>query len=96
MKISVDNVDLFALSETQKKVIKNDIHEDEFDEDMKRRLKYILMHKYEKCLERLKLEWIPKLKEANIPSIPLDDDLFAQLVFSQSDYKGKKQREIKK
>ena len=45
MKIKVDNVDLFELTETQKKVIKNEIHADIFDEDMKRRLNWVLMHK---------------------------------------------------
>ena len=57
MKISVDDQECFCLNETQKKVIKNDISEDVFDEDMKRRLQYILMHKYERCFERLKQEW---------------------------------------
>lgn len=94
MKISVDNVELFSLSETQKKVIKNDIHEDIFEEDMKRRLNYILTHKYERCLERLKNEWLPKLK-GRVPSIPMDDDALAELIFSQPDYKSKSQRESK-
>ena len=93
MKISVDNQELFTLSETQKKVIKNDIHEDEFDADMKRRLEYILMHKYERCFERLKKEWEPKLKAKGVTMIPTDNDAFAQLVFSQQEYKGRKQRE---
>lgn len=94
MKISVNNQELFTLSEVQKKVIKNDIHEDEFDADMKRRLQYILMHKYDQCFERLKREWEPKLAQ-RMPLIPTDKDEFAQLVFSQSDYKGKKAREAK-
>lgn len=95
MKISVDDIELFRLSETQKKVIKNDINEDVFDEDMKRRLQYILTHKYERCLERLKQEWIPRLKSSGVSSIPLNDDEFAELVFSRPEYKGKKDREIK-
>jgi len=93
MKISVDDKELFELSETQKKVIKNDIHEDIFDEDMKRRLYYILMHKYEKCFLRLKEEWIPKLKE-RVASIPTNDDALAGLIFSQTDYQSRKAREI--
>ena len=57
MKISVNDKELFTLTETQKSVIKNDIHADEFDADMARRLEYILTHKYERCFERLKKEW---------------------------------------
>lgn len=95
MKISVDDVELFTLTETQKSVIKNDIHADEFDADMERRVQYILMHKYERSFDRLKKEWEPKLAEParNISSIPLDKDAFAQLVFSQPDYWDRKARE---
>lgn len=92
MKISVDDQELFRLSETQKKVIKNDISDDVFDEDMKRRLKYILMSKYEECFKRLKNEWEPRLKSKGVASIPLDEDAFAELIFSQPEYQSKHQR----
>jgi len=95
MKISVDDQELFRLSETQKKVIKNDIHEDIFDEDMKRRLQYILTHKYERCFERLKKEWEPKLRANGVSMIPTDPDALAVLIFSQPNYKNRSQREPK-
>lgn len=93
MKISVDDKELFTLNETQKKVICNDIHDSIFDEDMKRRLNWVLMHKYERCFERLKREWEPKLKAAGVQSIPLDNDKFAELVFAQPEYKNRADRE---
>lgn len=92
MKISVNDQELFSLSETQKKVIKNDIHEDVFDDDMKRRLKYIITHKYERCMERLKNEWMPKIKD-RVTSIPTNDDALAEIIFSQPDYKNRSERE---
>jgi hypothetical protein len=92
MKVSVDNQELFTLSNVQKKVIKNDIHEDEFDSDMKRRLEYILTHKYERCYERLVKEWMPKLQQ-RYQSIPTNSDQVAELIFTQADYKSRKQRE---
>jgi hypothetical protein len=94
MKISVDNKDLFTLSETQKKVIKNDIHDDIFDEDMKRRLHWVLTHKYEQCFERLKKEWEPKLVANGVQSVPTNPDAFAELVFAQPNYKSRKQKEL--
>jgi hypothetical protein len=98
MKISVDGKDLFDLSPIQCKVICNDIHEDIFDEDMKRRLQYILMHKYEECFKRLKAEWCDgsksKLAQNGVESIPTDPDKLAELIFSQPNYKGRKQREL--
>jgi len=96
MKIKVDNDILFELTETQKNVIKNDIPSEEFDEDIKRRLQWVVMHKYAKCLTRLKTEWLPKLKELGVQSIPLDDDAFAELVFSRSEYKDRSAKEKEK
>lgn len=93
MKIKVDDKDIIEISEIQKKIICNDIDEEIFEDDMKRRIKHSLMHKYERCLERLKNQWIPKLKERGVSSIPLDDEELAQLIFSQEDYKGRKDRE---
>lgn len=94
MKISVNDVEIFSLSETQKKVIKNDIPEEIFEEDMKRRLQWVLKdEKYKKCFERLKEEWEPKLRANGVAMIPTDPDAFAELVFSQSNYKNRSQRE---
>lgn len=92
MKISVNDQELYTLSDTQKKVIANDIHEDEFEQDMRRRLHWVLNHKYERCLQRLKSEWMPKMK-GRAESVPTDDAAFAEMVFSQPDYKSRKARE---
>lgn len=94
MKISVDDQEIFTLTEVQKKVIKNDIPEDVFENDMKRRLNWVLQHKYERCFERLKKEWEPKLKSNGVQLIPVNNDQFASLVFSQLDYKNRSQREV--
>jgi len=93
MKISVDGVELFTLSETQKKVIQHDIHADIFDEDMKRRLQYIVMHKFERCFERLKKEWEGKLADSGIEFIPTSKEAFAEMVFALPEYKNRAQRD---
>jgi hypothetical protein len=93
MKISVDDTELYTLTTTQKNVIKNDINADVFDDDMKRRLKYILTHKYEQCFRRLKAEWEPKLIALGHETIPTDPDAFAQLVFAEPTYKDRKTRD---
>lgn len=92
MKISVDDKELFTLSDTQKKVIMYDIPEEMFDDDMKRRLQYILIHKYEECFKRLKNEWEPRLKDLGIDMVPTNPDKFSELVFSQKEYKSRSQR----
>ena len=92
MKVNVDGKEILDISETKKKVICNEISMDILQEDLERRVCYILLHKYERCFERLKKEWDPKLKAAGVESIPLDEDAYAELVFSQPDYKDKKDR----
>lgn len=93
MKISVNDKELFTLSDVQQQVIKNDIHEDTFEDDMKRRLQWVLMHKYEECFKRLKKEWDVKLAANGVDMIPTNEDAYAQLVFAQSNYKNRSTRE---
>jgi hypothetical protein len=93
MKISVNNQDLFELNDIQKQVIMNQISDDIFEEDMKRRLQWVLMHKYEECFKELKSEWDQKLPQLGITSVPTNPDEYAQLIFSQKEYKNRKQRD---
>ncbi len=60
---------------------------------MKRRLNWVLMHKYENCFESLKKEWDEKLKMNGIQMIPTDANAYAELVFSQPNYKNRSQRD---
>ena len=92
MKIEVDGIELLTLTETQKKVIQNEIPADKFEDDMKRRLNWVLTHKYEQCFKRLKAEWEPKLAASGVKMIPTDPDAFAELVFAHKDYKSRSQR----
>jgi hypothetical protein len=92
VKISVDDVELYTLSTTKKDVIKNDIASEIFEDDMKRRVEWVLMHKYNESFRRLKAEWDPKLEAAEVDPIPTDPDLYATTVFAQPDYKDKSTR----
>lgn len=93
MKISVDNQEIYTLSETQKKVIKDYVHGDIFESDMRRRLHWVLNHLYQESFKKLKSQWEPKLKERGITMVPTDDEAFAELIFSQPDYKDRSSRE---
>ena len=92
MKISVNDQKLFELNEVQKKVICNDIPDEIFEADMKRRLSYALTHKYEQCFKRLKAEWEPKLLKV-LDAVPTDPDKFAEIIFSQPEYKSRSMRD---
>lgn len=92
MKVHVDGKLVLELNETKKKVIKNDILEDIFQQDMERRVNWVLSHKYERCFDRLKKAWEPKLKQ-RLSSLPTDPDALAELIFSQPDYQSRSQRD---
>jgi len=96
MKVSVNcacSDKLFELTDIQKQVICNDIPDEELDTDLKRRLEYILMHKYERCMERLEKEWVPKLVAAGATSIPTAKDALAEMIFAHPQYKNRSTRD---
>ncbi len=93
MKISVNDKELFTLTDMQKRVMAHVIPDDIFEEDMKRRLQWILTHKYEHTMDLLRKEWEPKLREAGVAMIPTDNDRLANLIFSQPDYRNRSERD---
>lgn len=102
MKISVDDQELYTLTELQKQVIQNDIRSETFEDEMKRRLKWVLIdEKYRRSFQRLKKEWVDDLDEQQmnklahngITMIPTDADQLAELIFSQPNYLNRSQRD---
>jgi hypothetical protein len=93
MKIHVNDEQLFELSDIQKKIIMTDIHADEFEQDMKRRLKHALHDKLAACYRRLRQEWEPKLIAEGVESLPTNEEKFAALVMEHKDYRCRKMRD---
>lgn len=101
MKYERNGKSVIELNTTEQKVIKNDILEEIFEEDMDRRVNWILRHKYERCFERLKKEWVDdkdengqcKLEKNGVQSIPTNRDALAELIFNQPNYKDRSKRE---
>lgn len=90
MKISVNDKELYTLTPTQLQVLGDAINSD-LQEDLKRRLKWVLIHKFEEVMKDMKSEWIPKLQANGVTMMPIDNEEFARLVFSQPNYVSKKQ-----
>lgn len=53
---------------------------------------FMIPNRINACLEDMKKHWLPILQERNI-AIPEDNTEFAELVFSQPDYKSRAERE---
>ena len=94
MKVKVDDVEILEISEIRKKVIAHEIPSEDLEADLKRRLSWVITHKYERCMEKIKNQWVPKLKERGHQSIPLDDDALAEMIFADPDYKNRSARII--
>lgn len=92
MKILCDDKVVYEVTDHIKNVICNDIPDDLFYDDMIRRLRYVLEHKYEMCMKRLIEEWMPKLREKGLAIPPKDED-FVALIMSQPEYKNRSERE---
>lgn len=75
MKISINSEEIISLSDHEKNVIKNDIHADIFQSDMKRRIIWSIEHPIIHLVEKNKTEWMKKFKD----SYPSDPIKFASL-----------------
>lgn len=92
MKVILDNKEILDISDTMLKVIANDLIEDVVG-DIERRIIWVITHKFEQCFSRLKAEWDPKLSDRGIEMLPTNKEKYAQIVFSQPDYKSRSERE---
>ena len=93
MKFFVDDEFVYELTDTQLKVLGDEINRDKLLADIKRRVAYIIDHKYQCCFRRLKQNWEPRLAKMGHKSLPTDPDDFAKLVFALKEYKCRKQRD---
>ena len=94
MKIEVNGKEILTLTELQKKVLQYDISPQILEAELIKDLKWILEHKLERCSERLKSEWTPKLVASGITAIPLKKEKFAEEVFKHIEYKDRSAREV--
>jgi len=93
MKISVNDKELFSITEVQKKVIQDYIVKEIFEEDMKRRITWVINQIYKEAYKKLRLRYESKLVQEGIESLPTNPDAFAELVFAREDYKDRSARE---
>jgi len=93
MKFYLENKLIFELNGTKQRVLKHDIFEQGFEEELMRMIEWVITHNYEQTFKKLKDQWQPKLKELGVEMIPTDDDRLAELIFKHPEYKSRSQRE---
>lgn len=101
MLVKIDDEVIFEIDERMVKLIAHDI-EDPIP-DIKRRLRWVIEHKCDRCYSRLKDEWSKedefgqsKLARSGIASIPTNKRDLADLIFAHPEYKNRAQREAEK
>ena len=92
MKIKVNDKPHFEITDTQMKVFKFEIPDDIVEDDLKRRLQWIIQEKYNHIYPRFKERGLNLLKENGIKAVPVDDDEFIELVCSQPNYRNRAKR----
>lgn len=93
MEVQIDSELFFEITESQKDILRNDLESETLDDDLKRRIKWVIDHKVDQCYERLKNEWIPILEaDPEVETIPLDRDQFVSLVLARPEYLNKSER----
>lgn len=93
MKVKLDDEVLFEIDELMISLLAHDI-EDPLN-DIKRRLRYIIEHKCDRCYERMHKEWTEKFHaDPNVTSIPAKKRDFVNAVLAHPQYKNRVARDL--
>jgi hypothetical protein len=76
-----------AFSETDINILRSEIRDEILQEDLQRRLYWVIAHKIQVIEEDLKKYWLDKfMKDPNYASIPADRIAFFAMVFAHPDF----------
>lgn len=89
--IKKDNKELFQISDIDIKLLEHDLLN--VDDDIDRRLQWVISHKCEQIYKRFKDEWESKLVSEGAESIPAQRDAFVNMITARQDYKNRATRE---
>lgn len=90
MQFKVDDEVVYELSDDQIKILQSNISADVFEEDMRRRVRWVIENKLKNVTKELNDQWLPKLAETN-EMLPSDPEQLSKLVLEHPDYKDIKQ-----
>ena len=94
MKIKLDDEEIYKLEEWEKKLFLHDIPRESWEEDIKRRLEWVLRHKCQQCYKRMVEEWLPILQaDPEVKSIPADKQALVEMIIARPDYKDRSARD---
>jgi hypothetical protein len=86
MKFYVDSVCVLELSPVQEQILLSGIPADVFVSTMQQRVVWVINQVIDGSFDSLFNKWLPIL-QGRYDSVPSNRDKFAELIFSQPDYK---------
>jgi len=87
MKISIDDVVLIELTDTQKKIIEYETSLDKFNAKVEKDISSIVNKHLDGIYGRMKSDWDIKLVDDSVTSAPLSVDSYSTFIFARGDYK---------
>jgi hypothetical protein len=93
MKVILDGILLFEITETEKKLFEYYIKADDFREEISRRLRWVFDENIKDISQRMRSEWDKKLEENGATALPIKLDDYVSLVTSQPNYKDRSARQ---
>lgn len=93
MRILADGNEILNIATWQKNLLENDLFMVDTDEDLIRRLQWVINHKIDRCYKRLRDAWEPVFISEGAQSLPTDREAFVNMVIAHPKYKTKAQRE---
>lgn len=92
-EVKVNDTLHYKLEDHHLKALCHDLNEDMLLDELKRRIEWVIMHKYDQCFKRIKQQWDKKLADNGVTMIPTDAKAYLELVRSQPNYKDRKARD---
>ena len=83
--VSVNGEPVLKISAHKKRVICDSIHEDMLEEDLNRRIRWVIDAKYNACLNRMVSRWLPIL-QSRYDTLPTNIDNLVNIIYEQPDY----------
>jgi hypothetical protein len=88
--IKMNDKEIFQISDLDLSLLASELPE--VDEDIERRLKWIIEHKCDRIYDRFRTKWTQILIKEGVTSLPTGRDEFITLVINRPDYKNASQQ----
>lgn len=95
LSIKVNDVEIMQVSDDDITILANDLPKADIENEIIRRIQYIVSEKINNCQNRLFTQWLPSLR-ASKATVPTDTPSVNQEIYALPDYKDRDARDAEK